>query len=428
MLFDDDKDNASDEDLAAAWAAAMDESEDGGDKEGDSDADLADAWAAAMDESGAGGGEEDEELDSKWAAAMHNEAPEEADPFSGFSGDMSTLSQEEIDSLLGFDNAETAQEKTGIELMLEQAVLSYEHLPMLEIIFDRFVRMLSTSLRNFTSDNVDVDIQNITSMRFGEYVNTIPMPAILSIFKAIEWENFGIVTFNGALVYSMVDVLFGGRRSNKPIRIEGRPYTTIERNVITSISKIVLMDMSDAFDPLSPTTLHLDRLETNPRFATIVHPSDTVILIRLRVDMEDRGGNIEIMLPMVTLEPIKPLLTQSFIGEKYEKDDSWHSYLSKELAGADMELQAVLGKKHIRLKDLGALKVGKTLLLDNRPDQEIILTGGGKTVFKGKPGRLDDDMAVVITESLQDRKQPSAQTKQAAKAPESAKRAETAEG
>lgn len=383
-MLEDDTSSSTEDDLAAEWASAM---EDAGDNNGDSDADLADAWASAMEEDPSDASVED--------------SPQE-DAFDFADGD-STLTQEEIDSLLGFGDSEEKEEKTGIELMLEQAMLSYEHLPMLEIIFDRFVRMLSTSLRNFTSDNVDVDIQGINSMRFGDYVNSIPMPAVLSIFKAVEWENLGIVTLNGSLVYSMVDVLFGGRRSNKPIRIEGRPYTTIERNIITYISKIILMDMADAFDPLSPTTLQLDRLETNPRFATIVHPSDTVIVIRLRVDMEDRGGNIEIMFPMVTLEPIKPLLTQSFIGEKYEKDTSWESYLSKEVYQTDIHLKTVLGKKFVRMGDISSLKVGQTLLLNTHPDDEVSLLCNDTELFTGKAGRSEDDMAVVITKNIREK-------------------------
>ena len=110
----------------------------------------------------------------------------------GGGDDAKALSQDEIDNLLGF-SAVAVEEvgKTGIEAMLDRALQSYERLPMLEVVFDRFVRMLSTSLRNFTSDNVDVDIHSITSLRFVDYVNSIPMPAILSVFKVVEWENFG---------------------------------------------------------------------------------------------------------------------------------------------------------------------------------------------------------------------------------------------
>lgn len=318
----------------------------------------------------------------------------------GDSAGAKALSQDEIDSLLGFSAAPVEDKKTGIEAMLDKALLSYERLPMLEVVFDRFVRMLSTSLRNFTSDNVDVDIHSITSLRFGDYVNSIPMPAILSVFKALEWENFGLVTYNGSIVYSMVDVLFGGRKSNKPIRIEGRPYTSIEQGIVRQITELVLIDMGASFDPLSPATFQFERLETNPRFATIAHPSDTVILLQLRVDMEERGGNIEVMFPLMTLEPIKKLLTQSFMGESFGKDSTWKMHLGKEIYNTDVELEAILGRKMTPMKSVMNLKVGSTVIMDKEPTDDIDINCQGINVFKGKIGRIGEDVAIAVSQVI----------------------------
>ncbi len=121
------------------------------------------------------------------------------------------LNQDEIDSLLGFDlSDDDAAERTGIRAIINSALVSYERLPMLEIVFDRLVRLMTTSLRNFTSDNVEVSLDNISSIRFGDYLNSIPLPAILSVFRAEELDNLGLLTVNSNLIYSIVDVLLGG--------------------------------------------------------------------------------------------------------------------------------------------------------------------------------------------------------------------------
>ena len=123
------------------------------------------------------------------------------------------LSQEEIDNLLGFTVGDVKlDDNSGIRAIINSAMVSYERLPMLEIVFDRLVRLMTTSLRNFTSDNVEVSLDRITSVRFGDYMNSIPLPAVLSVFKAEEWENFGLATVDSSLIYSMIDVLLGGRR------------------------------------------------------------------------------------------------------------------------------------------------------------------------------------------------------------------------
>src|SRR5438270_9555776 len=214
------------------------------------------------------------------------------------------LNQDEIDSLLGFDFADDeTHERTGIRAIINSALVSYERLPMLEIVFDRLVRLMTTSLRNFTSDNVEVSLDRITSVRFGDYLNSIPLPAILAVFKAEEWENFGLITVNSNLIYSIIDVLLGGRRGGNAVRIEGRPYTTIESNLVKRMIEVVLADAELAFKPLSPVKFNIDRLETNPRFAAISRPANAAILVRLRGHMVDRGGTAELLLPYATIEP-----------------------------------------------------------------------------------------------------------------------------
>ena len=213
-------------------------------------------------------------------------------------------------------------------------MVSYERLPMLEIIFDRLVRLMTTSLRNFTSDNVEVSLDRITSVRFGDYLNSIPLPAILGVFKAEEWENFGLLTINSSLIYSIIDVLLGGRRGQTAVRIEGRPYTTIETNLVKRMIEVVLADAELAFKPLSPVKFNIDRLETNPRFAAISRPANAAILVRLRIDMEDRGGTIELLLPYATIEPIRDVLLQMFMGEKFGRDPTWEGHLATEIGQA----------------------------------------------------------------------------------------------
>src|SRR6516162_8822854 len=253
------------------------------------------------------------------------------------------LNQDEIDSLLGFDLSEDdTGECTGIRAIINSALVSYERLPMLEIVCDRLVRLMTTSLRNFTSDNVEVSIDNITSIRFGDYLNSIPLPAMLSVFKAEEWDNYGLVTVDSALIYSIVDVLLGGRRGTAAMRIEGRPYTTIERNLVERLVSVVLSDLSGAFDPLTPVTFRFERLETNPRFATIGRPANAAVLARLRVDMEDRGGRLEVLLPYATLEPVREILLQGFLGEKFGRDSIWEAHLAGELWATHVPIEAVL--------------------------------------------------------------------------------------
>ncbi|MDA0239034.1 MAG: flagellar motor switch protein FliM [Proteobacteria bacterium] len=336
------------------------------------------------------------------AAAFDGDGGDADDLLGGGAGETTrVLNQDEIDSLLGFDDEqEMAAEESGIQAILNSALVSYERLPMLEVVFDRLVRMMSTSLRNFTSDNVEVSLDNITSLRFGDYLNSIPLPAMLAVFKAEEWDNFGLLTVDSSLIYSTVDVLLGGRRGTAAMRIEGRPYTTIERNLVERMVHVVLADLSAAFDPLSPVTFRFERLETNPRFATISRPSNAAIVAKLRIDMEDRGGRLELLIPYATLEPVRELLLQMFMGEKFGRDSIWETHLAEELWKTDVHLTAVLDQQIMNLRDVFNLKVGSQIPLSATPNSEIEIRCGDIPMFKGMMGRKGDNIAVRIADKL----------------------------
>jgi flagellar motor switch protein FliM len=316
-------------------------------------------------------------------------------------GSTRILNQDEIDSLLGFDaSVEEDADKAGIRAIINSALVSYERLPMLEVVFDRLVRLMTTSLRNFTSDNVEVSLDNITSIRFGDYLNSIPLPAILSVFRAVEWDNYGLLTVDSSLIYSIVDVLLGGRRGTAAMRIEGRPYTTIERNLVERMVNVVLDDMRAAFEPLAPVNFSYDRIETNPRFATIARPANAAILARLRVDMEDRGGRLELLLPYATLEPVRELLLQMFMGEKFGRDSIWENHLATELWSTDVEIEAVLDEQVMTLGQVMNLEVGKTIMFNATPESVILMRCGGISMVEGRMGRMGNNIAVKIERTL----------------------------
>ena len=311
------------------------------------------------------------------------------------------LNQDEIDSLLGFDLADDeSADRTGIRAIINSALVSYERLPMLEIVFDRLVRLMTTSLRNFTSDNVEVSLDNISSIRFGDYLNSIPLPAILSVFRAEELDNYGLLTVDSNLIYSIVDVLLGGRRGTAAMRIEGRPYTTIERVLVQRMVEVVLHDAKLAFDPLTQVTFNLDRLETNPRFAAIARPANAAILVKLRIDMEDRGGRIELLLPYATLEPIRKMLLQQFMGEKFGRDNIWEGHLATELWTTQLDIHAVLDEQQVNLKRVLDLKVGDTLILNTTSDSMVELRAGSIVLTRGRMGRRNHNIAVRVEAPL----------------------------
>ncbi len=379
-------DEVDQEAMMAAWEAEL----------------AAEAEAASGGPRGGGGGDGGDaggDLAAEWEAMVGGGGMGER--FNMPSGAERILNQDEIDSLLGFDlSDEDYNERSGIRAIINSAMVSYERLPMLEIVFDRLVRLMTTSLRNFTSDNVEVSLDNISSIRFGDYLNSIPLPAILAVFRAEELDNYGLLTVDSNLIYSIVDVLLGGRRGTAALRIEGRPYTTIERVLVQRMVEVILNDAKAAFEPLTPVSFNLDRLETNPRFAAIARPANAAILVKLRIDMEDRGGRVELLLPYATLEPIRKMLLQQFMGEKFGRDNIWESHLATEIWTTQMEVRAVLDEQQMPLSKVLNLEVGETLILNANAESPIQLKCGAIPLTTGRMGRKGHSIAVRVDAPL----------------------------
>jgi flagellar motor switch protein FliM len=208
------------------------------------------------------------------------------------------------------------------------------------------------------------------------------------------------VTVDSNLIYSIVDVLLGGRRGTNALRVEGRPYTTIERMLVTRLVEVVLADAKKAFNPLTEVDFDLDRIETNPRFAAIAQPANAAILVKFRVDMEDRGGRCELMLPYATLEPIRKMLLQNFMGEKFGNDNIWEGHLATEMWAAPTQVRVVMDEFDQPLGRMMTLEVGDTLLMNAGPNSKVSLRCGEVYLTDGEIGRIGNKVAVRVENPL----------------------------
>ena len=309
--------------------------------------------------------------------------------------DDDVLQQDDIDDLFGVA-MEDSRPTTGLEALLNSAHVEHKRMPLLEACIDRLVRALKKSMRNFISNNIELSLSETSSIRFGNYVEAIPLPALISVFKIKEWNNYGLINVDSPLIYSTLDSLLGGRGSASTLAVEGRSFTSIEVALIERLVDLVLKEMTDAFQPLAAIEFCRERMESNPSLATIAYPADTGILFKIDIDMDNRGGRLEIMIPYPTLEPVSHLLQQMFMGDKFGHDSIWETHWASEMLLSDIELEASLGEEMVSLNDIMSWEVGSTLQMRKNPQDLVTLRCGDTHLLRGKVGRLGDRMAIQV--------------------------------
>lgn len=309
--------------------------------------------------------------------------------------------QNEIDSLfsgpkiLAEEPERDAEEPTAERLLYGRAD-SYERLPMAEVVFERLSRILAGTLRNLFQDNVEVRLTRLASRRIADSFAEIAPMSVLGVFRAREWDNLGVIHVDAETVSNLTEILLGGRRVPPTMVRQPKPVTSISRNLCERLIRLMLHDLKSSFEPICDVTFDLERTETDARFATIGRNSGIALTARLGLISASRSGIVDIILPFATLEPVRELLLQQFMGEKFGRDSIWETHLAEELWHTDVELEAVLDEQTMTLSSVINLHKGDILPINAPRGSDVMLRCGNVDLFAGKIGVRNGRVAAEI--------------------------------
>lgn len=315
------------------------------------------------------------------------------------------LTQDEVDALLkGMSGGEIETEGDSVED--DSGITSYDltnqdriirgRMPTLEIINDRFARILRTTLSGSLRKVIDVSSFSIDMIKFGEFMRALPVPTSLHIFKVDPLRGHGIMVMETKLVFNLVDNFFGGS-GRSFIKIEGRDFTAIENKLIKKVILLALEDLEKAWNPVHPLKLTFIRSETNPQFASVVAPSEVVIVIKFEVELEQTVGTLIMCLPYSTIEPIRSKLYAGFQSDQLEVDHEWIHRFIAQVRQAEVEVSIELGRTEISGRDLLGLKQGDVISLEQDASTPLVAKVEGVPKFKGYAGVVRGNKAFQIS-------------------------------
>ena len=320
------------------------------------------------------------------------------------------LSQEEVDALLkGMSGGEIETETDEIED--DSGITAYDltnqdriirgRMPTLEIINDRFARLLRATLSSHLRKVIDISAFSIDMIKFGEFMRSLPVPTSLHIFKAEPLRGHGIIEIEAKLVFNLVDNFFGGT-GRSFIKIEGRDFTPIENQLINKIILLALGDLEKAWAPVHALSLSFIRSETNPQFASVVAPTEVVIVIKFEVELEQSVGTLVICLPYSTIEPIRSKLYAGFQSDQLEVDHAWINRFIDEVKKAEVEMTVELGTTQISGNELLHLKIGDTIQLQQDVEAPLVAKIAGIPKFLGHPGLVKGNKAFQVSGEIKE--------------------------
>ena len=315
------------------------------------------------------------------------------------------LSQDEVDALLrGISEGEVETEQdagmggTAVPVydLANQERIIRGRMPTLDIISQKLARQLRAGLSGVLRRVVDVNALNVDTIKFGEFLKTLPFPTSMHVFRMLPFRGGALLVIENKLVFALIDSFFGGPGS-AATKIEGRDFTAIESHMIQRVAALIFSEMEKAWEAVEPIQIELERSEVNPQFAGIVPPSDITVVTPFEVEMDEARGHITVCLPYSMLEPIRAKLVAAFQSERLELDQHWMKRMVQQLEAVEMELSVELGHTEITLQSLLDLQTGDIIRLDQDSDSEMVVRVEGIHKFMGLPRVMKQKKAVEIT-------------------------------
>jgi len=322
------------------------------------------------------------------------------------------LSQDEVDALLtGISGGkiETESDKppdtSGMSVydLTSQEKVIRGRMPVLELINDRFARLVRSSLSSFLRKPVGATVISNDMTKYSEFLKKLSAPTSLHIYRMEPLRGNIIVVLESKLVFCLVDLSFGGS-GTESFKVEGREFTDIENRLVNNILNIMLDNLKEAWKNIQPISLHFVRSEVSPQFATIVAPDDIVVNIILEFEIENSTGKVTLCIPYASLEPLKEKLQGGIQSEQLERNSTWADGFRRQLFSVPVEVMVRLGNAEVTGKELLNLNVGDVIQLDTFSKDELRVEVGGITRFMGYPGLYKGNQALQISKILERRK------------------------
>jgi len=325
---------------------------------------------------------------------------------------MSMLSQEEIDALVKNlaapenDNAALEGKKVkSFDFRFNKRLdkFSTNQLQTLRTLHDNFTRLLNNSLSVYLRTRVEATIVTIEQISYGDFIASIGIPSILSIFSMDPLPGSGIVQVDLNLVFSIIDRLLGGP-GWYPQKL--RDLTDIERTLMQRFMARMLNSYRESWNYLLTLSLKIEALDSNPQFIPRIIPLDQIVaFVSCELKIGDMAGVMNFCLPYLVLQSIGPQLSDFqwspsvVAGRGMTEEDI--AQLVRNVERAEVDLSVELGRTIVSLRDLIALQIGDLVLFEKLTTEPLSTLVNEREKFRVFPGINRDKFTVQVAEVIE---------------------------
>lgn len=275
---------------------------------------------------------------------------------------------------------------------------SKDQLKTLQILHETFARLAGTSLSGYLRTPVNIELVSLEQIPYEEYTRSINQ-SVFTILSMPPLTGQAVLEVEFGLVFSMIDKLLGGPGKG----ISRRSLTDIEKPLVRQMIEKLFIGLKNAWEGVVIVNPGIEAMETSSQFVQICPPSDVVVTILFEVRIGASRGAMSVCIPYLLLKPIITKLSAQkwFVNTSRKQSSTARRILTAQVQRSTIQCRVELGKAKVSVQEFIHLRVGDTLMLDRRSDDNLILHVGDIPKFEGTPGMHNNHVIFTINNTVE---------------------------
>jgi flagellar motor switch protein FliM len=291
----------------------------------------------------------------------------------------------------------------GTDRLLEPPKLEVERLHVLKGVLERLVTTLSERFRDYCNVPSSFFVNQIESCNSWDVLESYE-DSIAGIYYCRQWDGKIVLGLDRRFIFSLIDAAFGGDGSMAAFESD-RPFTSLEARLARSVFSIVIPELEELLNPITPVNFDIEKLETKLDFQILGQTDVPVIAVQILFQILDNGGRMFMIIPQSALYPIRKLLERTRALDGTSVDPEWQKKMQDGLASSTMLLKGVLEGPEMTLDELAALEPGQILRLDADTKSLIALECQDERIFWCRLAQSKSQFALVVEQPIDRQKE-----------------------
>lgn len=315
------------------------------------------------------------------------------------------LSPEEIEE---FSQAMKAADNTGRRAKQVRPYdfahpdkLSKVHIRVLQSMMSCLERIWPSTLTSSLKAETVVTLDSVEQASFGACLESFPAESVITAMTMKPLSGTSYLQMPSSFALGLVGRMAGSRGQSK---WDPRELTIIEQKILHRLLDKLTADLKTAWKPLIGLDVAVSKIHNSPEEIELL-PEDMMLVVGFTWTIGPVENKVAVVMPTSSLDLVRDLLTPEQWLRGKPSEDQIQAAATPSALLVDVPVQAAveLGRAQVSMQDIIGIDIGDVIRLNRSVDDLLEIKIQGETKFQGRPGLVGSQLAVQITEQIQEK-------------------------